>query len=64
MYLIKEWYIWKQFHCYWIDGKKLHFVFILDNQMFQYFITIVPTKLQTYKISADTHQFAVTERVS
>ncbi|TRY54811.1 hypothetical protein DNTS_001778 [Danionella cerebrum] len=32
------------------------------NQMFQYFITIVPTKLQTYKVSADTHQFSVTER--
>ncbi|CAL8339475.1 unnamed protein product [Arctogadus glacialis] len=33
-----------------------------NNQMFQYFITVVPTKLHTYKISADTHQFAVTER--
>ncbi|XP_068950989.1 endoplasmic reticulum-Golgi intermediate compartment protein 2 isoform X2 [Petaurus breviceps papuanus] len=32
------------------------------NQMFQYFITVVPTKLNTYKISADTHQFSVTER--
>uniref|UniRef100_A0A671SNS7 Endoplasmic reticulum-Golgi intermediate compartment protein n=1 Tax=Sinocyclocheilus anshuiensis TaxID=1608454 RepID=A0A671SNS7_9TELE len=32
------------------------------NQMFQYFITIVPTKLQTYKVSADTHQYSVTER--
>ncbi|XP_069894352.1 endoplasmic reticulum-Golgi intermediate compartment protein 2 isoform X2 [Dipodomys merriami] len=32
------------------------------NQMFQYFITVVPTKLQTYKISAETHQFSVTER--
>ncbi|KAJ1165824.1 hypothetical protein NDU88_006241 [Pleurodeles waltl] len=32
------------------------------NQMFQYFITIVPTKLRTYRISSDTHQFAVTER--
>lgn len=30
--------------------------------MFQYFITVVPTKLHTYKISADTHQFSVTER--
>uniref|UniRef100_A0A8D0KQC5 Endoplasmic reticulum-Golgi intermediate compartment protein n=2 Tax=Strigidae TaxID=30459 RepID=A0A8D0KQC5_STROC len=30
--------------------------------MFQYFITIVPTKLHTYKISAETHQFSVTER--
>lgn len=43
---------------------KIQFVFILDNQMFQYFITVVPTKLHTYKISADTHQFSVTERVS
>ncbi|MBN3306004.1 ERGI2 protein, partial [Amia calva] len=32
------------------------------NQMFQYFITIVPTKLKTYKIAADTHQYSVTER--
>lgn len=39
-------------------------VFFLDNQMFQYFITVVPTKLHTYKISAETHQFSVTERVS
>lgn len=31
--------------------------------MFQYFITIVPTKLNTYKVSADTHQYSVTERV-
>jgi len=38
--------------------------FLLDNQMFQYFITVVPTKLHTYKISAETHQFSVTERVS
>jgi hypothetical protein len=44
--------------------EKTHFAFILDNQMFQYFITVVPTKLHTYKISADTHQFSVTERVS
>ncbi|XP_060784166.1 endoplasmic reticulum-Golgi intermediate compartment protein 2 [Neoarius graeffei] len=32
------------------------------NQMFQYFITIVPTKLETYKVTADTHQYSVTER--
>uniref|UniRef100_A0A4W4H9K1 Endoplasmic reticulum-Golgi intermediate compartment protein n=1 Tax=Electrophorus electricus TaxID=8005 RepID=A0A4W4H9K1_ELEEL len=32
------------------------------NQMFQYFITVVPTKLETYKVSADTHQYSVTER--
>lgn len=32
------------------------------NHMFQYFITIVPTRLNTYKISADTHQYSVTER--
>ncbi|XP_070292551.1 endoplasmic reticulum-Golgi intermediate compartment protein 2-like [Salvelinus sp. IW2-2015] len=34
------------------------------NEMFQYFITVVPTKLHTSKVSADTHQFSVTERVS
>ncbi|CAB1319938.1 unnamed protein product [Coregonus sp. 'balchen'] len=33
-----------------------------NNQMFQYFITIVPTKLNTYQISADTNQYSVTER--
>lgn len=43
---------------------KNRFVSAVDNQMFQYFITVVPTKLNTYKISADTHQFSVTERVS
>lgn len=32
--------------------------------MYQYFITVVPTRLVTHKISADTHQFSVTERVS
>ncbi|XP_030070496.1 endoplasmic reticulum-Golgi intermediate compartment protein 2 [Microcaecilia unicolor] len=32
------------------------------NHMFQYFITIVPTRLNTYQISSDTHQFSVTER--
>ncbi|XP_054632779.1 endoplasmic reticulum-Golgi intermediate compartment protein 2 [Dunckerocampus dactyliophorus] len=33
-----------------------------SNHMFQYFITIVPTKLNTYKVSADMHQYSVTER--
>uniref|UniRef100_A0A3B3VQ29 Endoplasmic reticulum-Golgi intermediate compartment protein n=1 Tax=Poecilia latipinna TaxID=48699 RepID=A0A3B3VQ29_9TELE len=33
-----------------------------NNQMYQYFITVVPTKLNTHLISADTHQFSVTER--
>lgn len=32
------------------------------NHMFQYFITIVPTKLTTKKITAETHQYSVTER--
>ncbi|XP_041852783.1 endoplasmic reticulum-Golgi intermediate compartment protein 2-like [Melanotaenia boesemani] len=33
-----------------------------SNHMFQYFITVVPTKLNTYKVSAETHQYSVTER--
>ncbi|XP_056272771.1 endoplasmic reticulum-Golgi intermediate compartment protein 2 [Pseudoliparis swirei] len=33
-----------------------------SNHMFQYFITIVPTKLNTYKISAEIHQYSVTEQ--
>ncbi|XP_038560951.1 endoplasmic reticulum-Golgi intermediate compartment protein 2-like [Micropterus salmoides] len=32
------------------------------NHMFQYFITIVPTKLNTYRVSAETHQYSVTEQ--
>lgn len=34
-----------------------------DNQNFQYFITVVPTKLHTSDVSVDMHQFSVTERV-
>ncbi|MEE6478137.1 hypothetical protein FKM82_011753 [Ascaphus truei] len=33
-----------------------------SNQMYQYFLTIVPTKLNTRRILCDTHQFSVTER--
>ncbi|XP_075998249.1 endoplasmic reticulum-Golgi intermediate compartment protein 2-like [Genypterus blacodes] len=33
-----------------------------SNHMFQYFITIVPTKLNTYRVSAETHQYSVKER--
>uniref|UniRef100_H3D3K2 Endoplasmic reticulum-Golgi intermediate compartment protein n=1 Tax=Tetraodon nigroviridis TaxID=99883 RepID=H3D3K2_TETNG len=33
-----------------------------SNHIFQYFITIVPTKLNTYKVSAETHQYSVTEQ--
>lgn len=40
------------------------YAFSADNQMYQYFITVVPTRLVTHKISADMHQFSVTERVS
>ncbi|CAO2609319.1 Endoplasmic reticulum-Golgi intermediate compartment protein 2 [Lemmus lemmus] len=48
-------------HLY-INKVAGNFHITVDNQMFQYFITVVPTKLHTYKISADTHQFSVTER--
>ncbi|KAK1168853.1 endoplasmic reticulum-Golgi intermediate compartment protein 2-like isoform X1 [Acipenser oxyrinchus oxyrinchus] len=43
-----------------LDGTEK--ISVEHNRMFQYFITIVPTKLKTYKISADTHQFSVTEQ--
>lgn len=43
-----------------LDGTEK--ITLSNSQMFQYFITVVPTKLHTYKISADTHQFSVTER--
>lgn len=32
------------------------------NQQFQYFITIVPTRLQTSELSLDAHQYSVTEQ--
>uniref|UniRef100_A0A3B1INK7 Endoplasmic reticulum-Golgi intermediate compartment protein n=1 Tax=Astyanax mexicanus TaxID=7994 RepID=A0A3B1INK7_ASTMX len=32
------------------------------NQQFQYFITIVPTRLQTSKLTLDAHQYSVTEQ--
>ncbi|KAM9310937.1 LOW QUALITY PROTEIN: endoplasmic reticulum-Golgi intermediate compartment protein 2 [Gastrophryne carolinensis] len=41
-----------------LDGRKIAEE---SNQMYQYFITIVPTKLNTHKVFGD-HQFAVTER--
>lgn len=34
------------------------------NQMYQCFITVVPTRLVTRRISTDTHQFSMTDRVS
>ncbi|XP_028263221.1 endoplasmic reticulum-Golgi intermediate compartment protein 2-like [Parambassis ranga] len=43
-----------------LDGTEK--ISVDSNHMFQYFITIVPTKLDTYKVSAETHQFSVTER--
>lgn len=43
---------------------RIHFYFLPPaNHIFQYFITIVPTKLNTYKVSAETHQYSVTEQV-
>lgn len=42
----------------------MHFCSLpLANHIFQYFITIVPTKLNTYRVSAETHQYSVTEQV-
>ncbi|XP_078272576.1 endoplasmic reticulum-Golgi intermediate compartment protein 2 isoform X2 [Rhinoraja longicauda] len=43
-----------------LDGTEK--IAVDHNQMFQYFITIVPTKLNTYKFTAETHQYSVTER--
>ncbi|XP_030631039.1 endoplasmic reticulum-Golgi intermediate compartment protein 2 [Chanos chanos] len=33
-----------------------------ENHLFQYFVTVVPTKLHTSQQSVDTHQYSVTER--
>ncbi|KAM8883164.1 endoplasmic reticulum-Golgi intermediate compartment protein 2-like [Synchiropus picturatus] len=43
-----------------LDGTEK--ITVHNSQMFQYFITVVPTRLHTSKLSADTHQFSVTER--
>uniref|UniRef100_A0A8P4G5Y4 Endoplasmic reticulum-Golgi intermediate compartment protein n=1 Tax=Dicentrarchus labrax TaxID=13489 RepID=A0A8P4G5Y4_DICLA len=43
-----------------LDGTEK--ISVDPNHMFQYFITIVPTKLKTYKVSAETHQYSVTEQ--
>ncbi|XP_077056768.1 endoplasmic reticulum-Golgi intermediate compartment protein 2 isoform X3 [Siphateles boraxobius] len=42
-----------------------HFASLIKNEekmLFQYFITVVPTKLHTSDVSVDMHQFSVTER--
>lgn len=43
-----------------LDGTEK--ITLENNQLFQYFITVVPTKLHTSDISVDMHQFSVTER--
>lgn len=43
-----------------LDGTEK--ITLEHNQLFQYFITVVPTKLHTSDVSVDMHQFSVTER--
>nr|XP_055031969.1 endoplasmic reticulum-Golgi intermediate compartment protein 2 isoform X2 [Misgurnus anguillicaudatus] len=43
-----------------LDGTEK--ITLENNQLFQYFITVVPTKLHTSDVSVDMHQFSVTER--
>ncbi|XP_061420456.1 endoplasmic reticulum-Golgi intermediate compartment protein 2-like [Lethenteron reissneri] len=43
-----------------LDGSEK--VSTSHSHMFQYFLTIVPTKLHTYKFTTDTHQYSVTEK--
>ena len=37
--------------------------YISDYHLFQYFMKIVPTKVETYSNQVDTYQYSVTERV-
>ncbi|KAK9965733.1 hypothetical protein ABG768_004807 [Culter alburnus] len=43
-----------------LDGTEK--ITLEQNMLFQYFITVVPTKLHTSDVSVDMHQFSVTER--
>ncbi|KAK2876337.1 hypothetical protein QQF64_004884 [Cirrhinus molitorella] len=43
-----------------LDGTEK--ITLEQNMMFQYFITVVPTKLHTSNVSVNMHQFSVTER--
>lgn len=53
--------VWEKLLLHWAN----RYLWLLSpaNHMFQYFITIVPTKLNTYQVSAETHQYSVTEQV-
>ena len=39
-------------------------IYFADYYMYQYFIQVVPTKVDTSISNIDTYQYAVTERVS
>ncbi|XP_077056767.1 endoplasmic reticulum-Golgi intermediate compartment protein 2 isoform X2 [Siphateles boraxobius] len=43
-----------------LDGTEK--ITLEQKMLFQYFITVVPTKLHTSDVSVDMHQFSVTER--
>ncbi|XP_041652014.1 endoplasmic reticulum-Golgi intermediate compartment protein 2-like isoform X2 [Cheilinus undulatus] len=43
-----------------LDGTEK--VTAVSSHMFQYFVTIVPTRLNTHRISANMHQFSITEQ--
>uniref|UniRef100_A0A673IME4 Endoplasmic reticulum-Golgi intermediate compartment protein n=1 Tax=Sinocyclocheilus rhinocerous TaxID=307959 RepID=A0A673IME4_9TELE len=43
-----------------LDGTEK--ITLEQNMLFQYFITVVPTKLHTSGVSVNMHQFSVTER--
>jgi len=38
--------------------------YLVDNHMFQYFLQIVPTKVDTSFSTVETYQYAATESVS
>ncbi len=47
-----------------INCKTVFLIFFFkENMLFQYFITVVPTKLHTSGVSVNMHQFSVTEQV-
>ncbi|XP_014676767.1 PREDICTED: endoplasmic reticulum-Golgi intermediate compartment protein 2-like, partial [Priapulus caudatus] len=44
------------------DGSLTNPFSLAANQMYQYFIKVVPTKVNTNAVRTDTHQYSVTER--
>jgi len=47
-----------------VDSVLRLFMMCTDNHMYQYFLQVVPTNVDTTFSSLDTYQYAATENVS